>query len=79
MRALVFNLLLMLLITICFLTSFVLPSEWAYLWLIGAGCIALGIAVMSGLNEIYYRKTGERYNELLRIYQEKQLDIRQNI
>jgi len=70
-RALVFNLSLIFLIVICFLTSFALPVDWAYLWLIGVGCIVLGIAVMSGLNEIYYRKTGERYNEMLRIYQEK--------
>ncbi|MCL2376635.1 MAG: hypothetical protein FWC76_04480 [Defluviitaleaceae bacterium] len=71
-RALVFNLSLILLIAICFLTSFALPTNWAYLWLIGVGIIALGIAVMSGLSEIYYRKTGEHYNEMLRIYQEKQ-------
>jgi hypothetical protein len=68
-RALSFNFLLIILIAICFLTSFALPTDWAYLWLIGVGCIALGIAVMSGLIEVYCRKTGERYNEILRIYQ----------
>jgi len=71
-RALIFNLSLILLVVVCFVTSFALPSDWAYLWLIGAGAITLGIAVMSGLNEIYYRKTGERYNEMLRIYKQKQ-------
>jgi len=71
-RALAFNLSLIFLIAICFLTSFALPTDWAHLWLIGVGSIALGMAIMSGLNEIYYRRTGERYNEMLRIYQEKQ-------
>jgi len=71
-RALTFNLLLVFLIVICFLTSFMLPTDWAHLWLIGVGAIALGIAIMSGLNEVYYRKTGEQYNEMLRIYKEKQ-------
>ena len=67
-RALLFNTSLTLLIAICFLTSFALPTDWAYLWLIGAGILALGIAVMSGLNELYYKKTGERYVELLNAY-----------
>jgi len=71
-RALIFNLSLFLLVMICFLTSFVLPTDWAHLWLIGTGIITLGIAVMSGLNEVYYRKTGKQYNEMLRIYKEKQ-------
>ena len=71
-RALAFNLSLILLIAICFFTSFALPTDWAHIWLIGVGCIALGIAVLSGLNEIYYRKTSERYNDMLRIYQKRQ-------
>jgi len=49
-----------------------LPTDWAHLWLIGTGILTLGISVISGINEIYYRKTGERYNEVLRIYKEKQ-------
>jgi len=71
-RALAFNLSLMLLIIACVLTSFALPTDWAYLWIVGTGVIAAGIAVMSLLNEIYCRKTGKQYNEMLRIYKEKQ-------
>jgi len=72
-RAFAFNLSLIIVIALCVLTSFALPmpGDWAYLWLIGAGIIALGISVMSGLNEIYYRKTGERYTEMLHLYQQK--------
>ena len=67
-RALMFNTSLISLIAICFLTSFALPTDWAYLWLIGTVAITFGIAVMSGLNELYYKKTGERYVEILNAY-----------
>ena len=67
-RALLFNLSLVLLIVTCFFTSFALPTDWAHLWLIGAVIITLGMAVMSGLNELYYKKTGERYVEILNAY-----------
>ena len=69
-RALVFNAALVALVVVCFITSFGLPSDWAYLWLIGAGVIAVGMGVMSCLAELYYRKAGERYNEILRVYKE---------
>jgi len=69
-RALTFNAALVALIVICFFTSFALPSDWAYLWLIGTVAIAVGMGVMSCLAEVYYRKTGERYNEMLRVYKE---------
>ena len=71
-RTLAFNFLLVIVVALCFLTSFALPTDWAYLWLIGVGTIAFGIAVMSGLNEIYYRQTGKRYNEMLKVYHERQ-------
>jgi len=67
-RALLFNLSLILLIIACFFTSFALPTDWSYLWLAGAAIITLGIAVMSVLNEIYYRKTGKHYNKMLAKY-----------
>ncbi|MCL2405488.1 MAG: hypothetical protein FWC92_08075 [Defluviitaleaceae bacterium] len=70
-RAIAFNFALIVLVAICYLTSFALPTGWEHLWLIGTAVITLGIAVMSGLNEIYYRKTGARYNEMLRIYKQK--------
>jgi len=69
-RALTFNAALVALIIACFFTSFALPSDWAYLWLIGTVVIAAGMGVMSCLAEVYYRKTGERYNEMLRVYKE---------
>jgi len=67
-RALFFNVSLVFLVALCFLTSFALPTDWAHLWLIGTGSISLGIAVISALNEIYYKKTGARYVEILNTY-----------
>ena len=70
-RAIVFNLSLLMVIAFCFFASFALPipGEWSYLWLIGASCITVGIAVIAALNEIYYRKTGSHYTEMLRAFQ----------
>ena len=70
-RALLFNILLVGLVAVCFLTAFALPSDGATLWLAGAGVLALGFSVMAALYELYCRKTGQRYNELLRIFQQK--------
>jgi len=67
-RALAFDLLLALTILACFATSFILPQDWAHLWLAGVLVIAVGIAVISCVCEWYFRKTGERYNEMLRVF-----------
>ena len=67
-RALLFNISLISLIVICFFMSFALPTDWAYLWLISVVSIGLGVAIMSSLNELYYKKTGERYVEILNAY-----------
>ena len=71
-RALFFGLSLIILIVVGVLISFTLRGDaWVYLWLIGIIVITMGI-IVAGATEIYYRKTGERYTELLRAYKEKQ-------
>ena len=74
-RIIAFGILLMALLAVCFLTFFAIPTEWAYMWLVAVGAITLFVAIMSGLNELYYRKTGEKYTEMLRIYKERQQEI----
>jgi len=69
-RAWLFNGLLAVLVGVCFATSFVLPADWAYVWLTGAGVITVGFAVMAGLYEWYCRRVGKRYTEALHRYQE---------
>ena len=56
------------LLAVCVFTFLAIPSEWAYLWLISASALALGVTVICGISEIYYKKTGEWYNEVLRNY-----------
>jgi len=56
------------LLVTCFLTFFAIPNEWAYLWLFTAIVLSLGVTVIFGISEIYYKKTGEWYTEALRVY-----------
>ena len=71
-RIVVFSVSLVALLAVCVLTFLAIPIEWAFLWLICASVLALGVTVIFGLSEIYYRKTGEWYTEMLRVYKEKQ-------
>ena len=71
-RAAMFGLSLLILVVVGVLISFTLRGDaWVYLWLIGIIVITMGI-IVAGITEVYYRKTGERYTELLRAYKEKQ-------
>jgi len=70
-RAIGFNLSLLVLVVLCFVTSFALPTDWANLWLIGTYAITIGMAVIVGLSEIYFRKTGRHYTQTLRAFQAK--------
>ena len=71
-RVVVFSVSLVALLAVCVLTFLAIPTEWAFLWLISASVLALGVTVIFGLSEVYYRKTGQWYTEMLRIYKEKQ-------
>ena len=72
-RIVLFCVLLVALLIVCTLTFLAIPTEWSFLWLISASVLALGVTVIFGISEIYYRKTGQWYNEMLRIYKnEKQ-------
>jgi len=67
-RIITFVILLIVLLVICTLTFLAIPTEWSTLWLVSASVLALGVTVISCISEIYYRKTGEWYNEMLRVY-----------
>jgi len=73
-RLIVFCLAVMVLLALCLLTFFALPTDWAKLWLMVAGAISAGVVVLSILAEIYYRATGKKYTEVLRRYQSN-LDV----
>ncbi|MCL2874508.1 MAG: hypothetical protein FWE29_06235 [Defluviitaleaceae bacterium] len=71
-RILTFCILLKALFAISFFVFFSIPTSWAYLWLIAIGVLMFGTTLIFGLSEMYYRKTGEWYTEILRVYKENQ-------
>jgi len=64
-RLIIFSLLLLALLAVCFSIFFAIPTVWAKLWWVVAGCIEAGVAVLSIIAELYYRATGKRYTEIL--------------
>jgi hypothetical protein len=68
LRHLIFEISLLALLTVCFLTFLAIPTDWAKLWLIVAGIVAVGIITISSISEMYYKKTGKRYTEVLKTY-----------
>ena len=70
LRHIVFVLSLLALLTICFLTFLTIPTDWSKLWLITVAILAIGITLISILCEMYFRKTGRRYTEILKTYKE---------
>jgi len=70
-RIVVFCIAMLMLLAISAFTFLAIPTELAYLWLASASALALGVTVIFGVSEIYYRKTGKWYNEVLRNYKER--------
>jgi magnesium-transporting ATPase (P-type) len=54
-----------------FAIFYVAPVDWAKLWLIIAGLFVLLIAIISIACELYFRKTGKQYTEILEKYKKK--------
>jgi uncharacterized membrane protein YfcA len=68
-RLIIFAVSLMALLAICLLVFVAIPTEWAKLWLIVAGCVAFGVVVLSVIAELFFRATGKKYTEILKEYQ----------
>jgi phosphatidylserine synthase len=68
-RLVLFSLSLLILLALCVLVFFAAPTDWAKLWWIAIGCVALGIVLLSIIAELHFRKTGKRYTEILKNYQ----------
>jgi len=54
---------------LCLLNFFLMHTDWAKLWLIVAAAVVAGVVVLSLLGELYFRRTGKKYTEFLRVYQ----------
>jgi len=68
-RHILFELSLIILLAICFFTFLAIPTDWAKLWLIVIGIVSVFVIVLFGICEMYYKKTGKRYTEILKAYQ----------
>ena len=69
LRHLLFVLSLAILLALCFFMFSVISTEWSTLWLVVAGVMIAFAIVLSILSEWYFKKTGEHYTELLKLYQ----------
>jgi len=56
-------------LAVCLLIFYRWHTNEAKLWLIAVGLVAVGFCLLSVVGEIYYRVTGKKYTELLKIYQ----------
>jgi len=68
-RQLLFDLLLVLLFIGCFFLFSIISPDRNTLWLIVSGIHIFYLMVLSLIVEWYFRKTGEQYTKLLKIYQ----------
>jgi len=68
LRYLLFTLLMFTAFVVCFFTFLAVPVEWTWLWFGSTAIIFTGTTVFLSLNELYYKKTGERYVEILNTY-----------
>ena len=68
LRYTLFALLMLALLAICFLTFLAIPTEWVRPLLFAALAFFAGTSVFVSLNELAYKKTGERYMETLKAY-----------
>ena len=71
-RYLLFDFSLLILAALSFLISSLISIEWSALWLISAIILYIFAAVLALLCELHFRKTGDQYTELLKIYQANQ-------
>jgi hypothetical protein len=68
-RQLLFDVLLAFLVVGCFFLFSVISSDGNTLWLIVSGIHIIYMMILSLIVEWYFKKTGEQYTELLKIYQ----------
>jgi len=67
-RLVLFVLSLLILLALCVLVFFAVPTYWAKLWWLAIGAAAAIIVLLSIIAELYFLKTGKRYTEILKNY-----------
>ena len=67
-RYILFALLMLILLVTCFFTFLAVPAEWTIIWFLVTMIVFTGATIFLSLNELHYKKTGERYMEILNAY-----------
>jgi len=73
LRHIVFELSLFSMLGLYFLTFFNVSSEETKLWFFVAVIVAFFIILLTSICEMYFRKTGKDYTEMLKIYKKNNL------
>ena len=60
-RLAAFSGLLVVALAACLLTFFLMPTDWAKLWLIVAAAVMAGVVALSAAGEAYFKSTGHRH------------------
>ena len=69
-RHILFELSMLVLVAISILTFLAIPTNLTKLWLIAVVAVSVFVIILFGICEMYYKKTGKRYTEILKAYQE---------
>jgi len=72
-RAILFVLSLFILLVLSFFIFSAIPSNWAKIWLITVGVLLLFVIVLFSICEVYFKRTGKRYTEILKAYKSNNL------
>ena len=67
-RYFLFSLIMLTILSISFFTILTVPLEWTIFWQGAVIIVFIGTTTFLSINEIYYRKTGERYLQALNTY-----------
>jgi amino acid transporter len=70
-RIILFTITVAILLIVSFLTFLAIPTEWSWFWLITNGIVCVAMIKLSIIGELYFKKTGKRYTEMLKNYQSK--------
>ena len=68
LRYILFSLSLFAFLTVCFFTFLAIPAEWVVHMFFVSIVVFIGTTIFLTINELHYRKTGERYMEILNVY-----------
>lgn len=70
-RCIAFKLALIPLLALCFFTFLAIPINWVLPWFIALVGISMGIVILAMVSEVYFKKTGIRYTQILQTYQKR--------